>query len=295
MKKILLILALSSFSVFGQPDLTITSVQNPTDGCNLSSSTNLFITIYNSSPTPYQGTMEVGYELNGGAPVVENYTVSIGPGPVYNFTFPMPVDFSSCQEHELVVWVYDSTDVNHSNDTLTAQIINDCAVAGIFNDSTGCIYYPDSLCHDMYTGIVSDWLYKPYGLSPWFSLGDTTDCIDLFNIGNSTEVQAKIESLFGLCPPDSAITMVNCTISVGENNDKDIKVRTLINDGHPWIISGLSNHAENQVLVYDINGQLIYSQSNYNNDWTAEGIPSGMYLYEIRLEDETFTGKLVVE
>ena len=69
-----------------------------------------------------------------------------------------------------------------------------------------------------------------------------------------------------------------------------------IND--TWYIQDIQNYQENEVMVFNIHGQLIYSQKNYMNDWkgtyNGKELPDGTYYYVLKfLEDDAiFKGSL---
>lgn len=72
------------------------------------------------------------------------------------------------------------------------------------------------------------------------------------------------------------------------------------NDGinDTWYIQGIQNYPDNQVFVYNIYGNEVYSKKNYSNDWqgTYNGspLPDGTYYYVIRFEkfDKVMKGSL---
>ncbi len=77
-----------------------------------------------------------------------------------------------------------------------------------------------------------------------------------------------------------------------------------IND--TWIIEGLQNFPNNQVQVFDKWGDVVYEQSNYNNDWAGMGkkgeVPDGTYYYLVKLNATDapngkgeYTGSLLIK
>ncbi len=73
-----------------------------------------------------------------------------------------------------------------------------------------------------------------------------------------------------------------------------------------WVIEGINLYPANTVQVFDKWGDLIYEQTNYQNNWAATGkrgpAPDGTYYYLIRLnapdingEQNTFTGSIFVK
>lgn len=85
-----------------------------------------------------------------------------------------------------------------------------------------------------------------------------------------------------------------------ENSDGLINIFNLVTqnkDGKNdnWVITNISNF-KNKVQVFSRLGELIFEQSNYNNQWEAENIPKGNYLYRVELldKDKVYTGILVI-
>ena len=56
-----------------------------------------------------------------------------------------------------------------------------------------------------------------------------------------------------------------------------------------WHIENIEDKMNNEVLVYNIYGELVFSKKNYLNDWAGEfkgtSLPDGTYYYLIKLED----------
>ncbi|MDR1878379.1 MAG: gliding motility-associated C-terminal domain-containing protein, partial [Bacteroidales bacterium] len=46
-----------------------------------------------------------------------------------------------------------------------------------------------------------------------------------------------------------------------------------------FVISGIEQLSENQLIVYHRNGRIVYDKMNYQNDWNAENIENGVYYY----------------
>lgn len=70
-----------------------------------------------------------------------------------------------------------------------------------------------------------------------------------------------------------------------------------IND--TWVINGLFNYPQNVVQIFDKYGDVVYEQSNYNNDWsgkasTGVALPDGTYYYLIKLNGVNPLGKDVL-
>lgn len=52
-----------------------------------------------------------------------------------------------------------------------------------------------------------------------------------------------------------------------------------------FYINGLERHPYTQLTVYSRTGMIVYDSKNYQNDWRAENVPSGMYYYILRFAD----------
>ncbi len=55
-----------------------------------------------------------------------------------------------------------------------------------------------------------------------------------------------------------------------------------INDS--FEIKYLENYPDNQIVILDRRGRVLFSASNYKNDWTADGVPNGVYIYRISIK-----------
>jgi gliding motility-associated-like protein len=54
-----------------------------------------------------------------------------------------------------------------------------------------------------------------------------------------------------------------------------------IND--QWVIDNIQNYPNSEVKVFDKWGNMVFTQTGYNNTWTADGLPSGTYYYMVKL------------
>lgn len=69
-----------------------------------------------------------------------------------------------------------------------------------------------------------------------------------------------------------------------------------IND--TWYIQDIENYQDNEVIVFNIHGQQVYSQKNYMNDWkgtyNGKELPDGTYYYVLKFseDDLLFKGSL---
>lgn len=59
------------------------------------------------------------------------------------------------------------------------------------------------------------------------------------------------------------------------------------NDGYNdyFVIKNLEKYPDNTLIVMDRNGKVVYNNSNYNNNWSAEGLPDGVYYFYLTYKD----------
>ena len=64
---------------------------------------------------------------------------------------------------------------------------------------------------------------------------------------------------------------------------KDLPKFTIPNlftpNGYYFVIEGIEQFPENQLYIYDRYGNVVYKEINYQNNWGAENISSGVYFY----------------
>lgn len=206
MKKIILSTVLFTVSLFSfSQDLLVTALFAPLDACQLSNAQTINCSVWNSGPSPHGGPFTVNYSLNGGPVVTANSSTSIAFNAVYNFSFPIPDDFSACQAHDLKIWVNSTLDPNHANDTIFSTVISDCPAV------SGTISGPALICEGNnsgtltltgYTGNVIAWESSPNGVT-WTTFATTDDFYNFTNLPGAVIWRAIVDSPFGICGPDT--------------------------------------------------------------------------------------------
>lgn len=48
-------------------------------------------------------------------------------------------------------------------------------------------------------------------------------------------------------------------------------------------VENIDRYPNNNVRVYDTDGQEVFAKSGYNNDWNANGVPAGNYICVLKL------------
>ncbi len=102
-----------------------------------------------------------------------------------------------------------------------------------------------------------------------------TYTVTIFDAGCETEMMFVIDDCLTDGPPD-----VLTPNGDGENDD--------------WIIPGIANYPNNQVLIYNRWGNIIYDAQPYQNDWRGtnnggKDLVTGAYYYVVKLNDEENT------
>ncbi len=104
------------------------------------------------------GTVDVGYILNGGAPVIETITPNIAANGTYLHTFSSPVDLSAVGNYVFKFFAKQAGDPNPTNDSLviTVRQLNNLPITSID--------YPTTFLEDFETSPVQTFTAKKIGL-----------------------------------------------------------------------------------------------------------------------------------
>lgn len=124
-----------------EPDDTgVTSIIDPLSGSGLTINENVTIEISNFGSAT-QTSIPVFYSVNGGTPVQETYTGSLGLGNTDTFTFSQQVDLSGLGAYDFIAGTELSGDADTTNDDITKTVNN-----------TSCI--PESDCEGFNDGVT---------------------------------------------------------------------------------------------------------------------------------------------
>jgi len=128
MKKLLSIFALifgmSTVSTAQVPDLTVTELISPSDGCALLINEQVTIRVKNVGAANVTGNITFGYSVDGGTPVTEFIpAASILAGASLNYTFTATVDLSTVKSYTFKLWAKVAGDVAVNNDTLKNKTV----------------------------------------------------------------------------------------------------------------------------------------------------------------------------
>ncbi|MBX7093434.1 MAG: T9SS type A sorting domain-containing protein [Flavobacteriales bacterium] len=206
MKKSGLLLVSLFISVWGfaQTDLFFTSYNTPVSGVNLTSSEQVSVEIYNGGPnTVLTGEIiTFYYSINGGAPVMEQFTLTSDLFAYYYqpFTFSTTADLSAYATYDIDVWL------TYPNDTYTA---NDSSLNHLVINGSSPFIVPNP-ADTFYLGTTSNY-FSFYGAGT-----DFLSYQSVYFIHTSTS-----DTLFpSITPPDfpdniSGYFDISCTKAVG--------------------------------------------------------------------------------
>ncbi|MEZ4924236.1 MAG: gliding motility-associated C-terminal domain-containing protein [Crocinitomicaceae bacterium] len=300
-----------SFVANAQNNFTINpAINSPVNGCYLSSTETVWVYLVNTNNYPFSGNVQMGYSLNWGPPVTQTVNINgLGAYGSFSYQFPNLADLSACQEHNLKIWVWNSLDPVHTNDTINVTIISDCAP--VVGEVTG----PDTVCFgnnqdtlDLinYVGNVHSWETSTDGGVSWGSILTGNDFLGFSNITNAVDVQVIVESQWGYCPNDTtdehhiALDQLsyagilpadfdicdNGNAGVIETNGFTSQIvdwmysfdggTTWQNQGHPYDTISYANFTGDvQVMVSAVNGVCPVDTSNILNLTYIQGTQAG--------------------
>ena len=57
------------------------------------------------------------------------------------------------------------------------------------------------------------------------------------------------------------------------------------NDGknETFYVNGLELYSENEVIIMDRTGRIVFNKKNYHNDWAGDGLPEDNYFYVVKI------------
>lgn len=110
---------------------------------------------------------------------------------------------------------------------------------------------------------------------------------------NSTTYVLTVTDVNSCVNKDTVIV----TLSAAEFDGKISNLFTPNGDGinDSWYIQNIQNYPDNEVFVYNIYGNLVYSKKGYTNDWlgtfNGAALPDGTYYYVLRFDNSSVVSK----
>lgn len=124
--------ALDNVSIYVPPtnDAMAQQVLTPVDGCGMSATETVSFDVYNNGQDTITA-FDCGYSLDGGAAVIESFTVNIPSANSGTVTFVAPVDLSVPGTYNLEIWVSLPGDPDQANDTISVSIESIPVISGL--------------------------------------------------------------------------------------------------------------------------------------------------------------------
>lgn len=116
------------------------------------------------------------------------------------------------------------------------------------------------------------------GISYEWSTGSTSQVINV----NDEEV-----FVVTITNAEGCTTIGEVEVNACSNNLEIPNLITPNGDGHNdnWIIETIYSYPGNSVEIYNRNGALLFSQTNYDNSWNGDGLPATTYYYVIEFNN----------
>lgn len=116
-------LSLNGTGVPPDHDLSIVEMLSPQDGCGLSGTELLTVTIQNFGELP-QSNFDVGFSLNGGSSVEETVAATLESGQSMEYSFMETLDLSALGVYDIELFTLLGNDQNTWNDTTNYPVTN---------------------------------------------------------------------------------------------------------------------------------------------------------------------------
>lgn len=188
-------------------DVWLQNYTQPVSGCNLTNNENVQILVYNNSSLMMpSNSISCYYSVDGGPPVSQLLSSNLPPSSSWSFNFTTKANLSACGSHTLKAWVVRAGDTNHSNDTITWNVQNDCTIIPgyVGNDITVCQgANGGTLSLFSWTnGTIAYWQSSINGGSSWTNIANTTASYAYNNVSTQTLYRVVLEG--GYCPDDTS-------------------------------------------------------------------------------------------
>ena len=174
-------------------------------------------------------------------------------------------------------------------DTVNFNIPFDNFLLGVDAGTDNTIFNNDSLQLNGIGGNTFNW-------NPNINISDPF--LSNPTVWPNTTTMYYLESTDGSCTGlDSVLITVIDNSNISQYPIYDLNIPHLISPNHGnWNINGIENYSQNQLTLYNVNGQIVYSAKPYMNDLNSDMLQTGPYFYLIDLNEEhqSIRGKVIV-
>ncbi len=211
----------------------------------------------------------------GGMPYVYTWSSGLGSG--------VSQVVSPATTTSYTVTLSDNCGSQPVTDVATVTVLTDTVKVSLLNDLEACINKNVSIPHIVTGG------YAPYTLDWTTILGN--DSAFVLNNSNSQLYQLTTGGTLVLTVRDKCNKIDSDTINIIAKSC-DIIVPNVVtpngdNRNDVLVIRNLENYPNSQIFIYDRWGLLVYSDANYQNNWTPSGLSDGVYFLVLILPDGT--------
>lgn len=249
---------------------------------------NLSVSITNSVITCPDKLITLNALINGGYPDYEYYwsanSTTVAGTSSFNFTSP-----SSGGTYTVGITVIDSCGYEDFDSDIVVVLPNTLNIS-ILDSITACGNTPFTL-RSSASGGYSDysyfWTLDSEIISTSQNLSFATPAAEgtysvFVTVSDSCGYQKTNVEVINVLTP----CMVEIPNVITPNGDNTNEYFTLRN---------LEYHPNTRVTIFDRWGKKIYENSNYNNEWKAEGLTDGTYFYIVEVsDDKNYTGFVTV-
>lgn len=228
---------------------------------------------------------------NSGAPYTYNWTTLPGNNPAPGNNSSSTYTYSANNTTTLVLTVGGAC-ANSTSDTVVVKNFVDDLTISIVDSSTTCantMFTLNSSVSGGYTDYTFGWYFgvdpNPIATTPnlsYISPGTEGNYVIGVQVTDSCGYQESAYETIIVLPP--------CSIEIPN-------IITPNGDGvnELFVIKNIEHHPNTVVTIFDRWGRKIYENSNYNNEWKAEGASDGTYFYVIDVpEDKKYNGFITV-
>ncbi|HYG52492.1 MAG TPA: gliding motility-associated C-terminal domain-containing protein [Flavobacteriales bacterium] len=162
------------------------------------------------------------------------------------------------------------------------------------------IYLGDTVCFTASGGFFYSWspsvmLNNPGIQNPCIfgadSVGVFTYTLTVTDMGGCTDTDVMTVTVIDTSstPPPTPPKIPNLFVCnfLTPNSDGDNDV---------WNINDIDQYPDNEVMIINNHGQILFEQKAYNNTWNGDGLPDGSYYYVVKINaiPKTYKGVLTI-
>jgi gliding motility-associated-like protein len=126
-------------------------------------------------------------------------------------------------------------------------------------------------------------------------------CIDTASLVGIFTYTVTVTDANGCMDNDIVVVTVNDTVKTVNPYIPNLQVCNFLtpnadNTNDVWNIIDIDYYPDNEVMVMNNHGQVLFQQTAYKNTWNGNGLPDGSYYYLVKINelDKTYKGVLTI-